>query len=1315
MKRLMNKKLLSTVARRMAVLLLLLCLSATATWAVRFVYVSEPDPSIKGGKAYRPDINNFPTHFYVVPKHGFKVKSVVFVDKDGYQETLQMKKVNKSTREELYYLPNTKSSTVTVTFLQVSNNVEVNFDMNVSDVQGPAKQNLQIGGYVTKPEDPTDVNFNFLGWYTDEDFKKPFDFSKALNFGLPYEDDDEKLVLNLYAKWESRWSWEYEKTYTDLHIIGPGPMDDYTSQKAPWYKKWKTINKINIDPDVTRIGNYAFYNLKNVNTDITIPASVKTIGNSAFYSFSISNSVVNISTPTGSLLDSIEQNAFKNANAHIDLSNSTLLTKIDRNVFYGVNGIVTLPVSVDTIVPKAFSGFDGSHVYIPVPEGNALIVNGKDFSGEKTDGKADIISYLYKKYPKRGISLAVKLKMISLSDYDDVTVTFNANGHGTAPASVNTTIGKTISQPEALTAEGYTFLGWYKDEAFTKAFDFGAELSRTGLTFNGVEKRFKLNLYAKWQKNSCTVTFNGNGATSGTMTAVTQDGGTSYAIPACGFTFTGHSFLGWATSADGNVEYQPNDVINPLLNDLTLYAVWDYELTGSCGTNLTWTLTNSTATGILDKLIISGSGAMTDYKKKKAPWYSRQATIKTLIIRNGVTHIGNFAFYGLANVTSDITIPASVESIGQDAFNSISNSKNNPGISIATATGSQLTSVEGDAFYDANAYIDLSNSLLLATIAKNAFRKAQKEVTLPSSIVSVAKNAFSRFNGDNVYIPVLEKKVLIVNGNVYDAAKLNADRLADIIGSFYTNLGKKSKSNEASLAQVLDPNATFTVTTDGHSDAYYEEEANTEDAPSVIVKLTKDTGVHPGTIIWLSWGGENLVEGTYVSGFTVTKAGGGTVEAKPSDDSEDYFFVMPEENVTVTTHTAPKETFTLDLTSADEDNPIVIDDQVYILMQTLMGYLHAEKDIETGRFKQCYDVNFDGKYDFELTSPAGEDDVVDPDDDYAYDYTVRLLPGASEVTTNYLFTPNYPFPYKYDKILVKFKDSEDVENQIKFDDFIDSSDSNIDLVCNWSNTTRNLIISGRTLYRDGCWNTICLPFDLTLAGSSFDFGEDEESQEKNLEARHLTAASITDKALNLTFSSPVTTLEAGVPYIIKWAFAPQNIEDPMFLNATIANVAACAGSSNEEKVAAFLTSKGYDNGATGEDRVRFTGTFGWTRFDQANTSILLIGANNKLYYPKSKYDEETGVMSTPELNAFRAYFKIGEDGAASAREITDFNIHFEDESTGIVEMRNEELEMRNVNAEMRNDAWYTLDGRKLQGKPTKKGMYIVGGRKVVIK
>ena len=51
-------------------------------------------------------------------------------------------------------------------------------------------------------------------------------------------------------------------------------------------------------------------------------------------------------------------------------------------------------------------------------------------------------------------------------------------------------------------------------------------------------------------------------------------------------------------------------------------------------------------------------------------------------------------------------------------------------------------------------------------------------------------------------------------------------------------------------------------------------------------------------------------------------------------------------------------------------------------------------------------------------------------------------------------------------------------------------------------------------------------------------------------------------------------------------------------------------------------------------------------------------------------------------------------------------------TTEIAEMRNEELEMRNGNEEMKN-GWYTLDGRKLQGKPTTKGLYIYKGKKVI--
>ena len=70
----------------------------------------------------------------------------------------------------------------------------------------------------------------------------------------------------------------------------------------------------------------------------------------------------------------------------------------------------------------------------------------------------------------------------------------------------------------------------------------------------------------------------------------------------------------------------------------------------------------------------------------------------------------------------------------------------------------------------------------------------------------------------------------------------------------------------------------------------------------------------------------------------------------------------------------------------------------------------------------------------------------------------------------------------------------------------------------------NVTLADRTLLADGTWNTITLPFDVTIAGSVLD----------GAEARTLTSSSITDGILNMTFGGEVAELEAGKPYIIKW-------------------------------------------------------------------------------------------------------------------------------------------------------------------------------------
>lgn len=84
---------------------------------------------------------------------------------------------------------------------------------------------------------------------------------------------------------------------------------------------------------------------------------------------------------------------------------------------------------------------------------------------------------------------------------------------------------------------------------------------------------------------------------------------------------------------------------------------------GSCGDNLTWSFDKKTGT-----LTVSGTGNMTEYEKDyDYPWYTFRYDIKTLIITEGVTSVGKFAFHCLSEL-ENLTLPNSLKSIGYWSF-----------------------------------------------------------------------------------------------------------------------------------------------------------------------------------------------------------------------------------------------------------------------------------------------------------------------------------------------------------------------------------------------------------------------------------------------------------------------------------------------------------------------------------------------------------------------------------------------------------------------------------------------------------------------
>ena len=117
------------------------------------------------------------------------------------------------------------------------------------------------------------------------------------------------------------------------------------------------------------------------------------------------------------------------------------------------------------------------------------------------------------------------------------TITFDANGHGTAPANQYVLEDQFAREPEAPTDEDYTFVGWYTEPECVNAFDFATTTIRKSIT-----------LYAKWTLTPVTVSFD-HGEGTGTMEPVTVAKGSDYVLPECTFTPpAGQEFWRWSTS-----------------------------------------------------------------------------------------------------------------------------------------------------------------------------------------------------------------------------------------------------------------------------------------------------------------------------------------------------------------------------------------------------------------------------------------------------------------------------------------------------------------------------------------------------------------------------------------------------------------------------------------------------------------------------------------------------------------------------------------------------------------------------------------------
>ena len=149
---------------------------------------------------------------------------------------------------------------------------------------------------------------------------------------------------------------------------------------------------------------------------------------------------------------------------------------------------------------------------------------------------------------------------------------------------------------------------------------------------------------------------------------------------------------------------------------LVLFAVSASALdaTGKCGDNVNWNFDSAKG-----ELVISGSGAMEDYdfEGNYSP-FMYESNITSIVIKNGVTSIGDYAFTFCRGVTS-VTVPDSIKSIGICAFANCVNLK-------AYEIGKNVTSIGAMAFDNCN---DLT------------------KITIPDKVSSIGEYAFQNCSG----------------------------------------------------------------------------------------------------------------------------------------------------------------------------------------------------------------------------------------------------------------------------------------------------------------------------------------------------------------------------------------------------------------------------------------------------------------------------------------------------------------------------------------------------------------------------------------
>ena len=190
-----------------------------------------------------------------------------------------------------------------------------------------------------------------------------------------------------------------------------------------------------------------------------------------------------------------------------------------------------------------------------------------------------------------------------------------------------------------------------------------------------------------------------------------------------------------------------------LMACLSLIANADNK--GTCGENLTWTYVEKTKT-----LTISGTGAMSDYdtsNENMNPWHTYRTKMSTVVIEEGVTSIGQYAFYDCVYLDS-VKVSNSVTAIGEYAFQKTGLRKIDLSENLKSIAGhafehtalssieipNSVTEIREGVFYACSGLKSITIGSGMSYIERSCFENCSNltSVKIPNSIKSIKEKAF---------------------------------------------------------------------------------------------------------------------------------------------------------------------------------------------------------------------------------------------------------------------------------------------------------------------------------------------------------------------------------------------------------------------------------------------------------------------------------------------------------------------------------------------------------------------------------------------